>query len=144
MTLLNLKAHVEGLDVGQILQQVEVALERRILWILQTVQLPNEEDENGLDLILVLVRSLGSIYAQHVRNAASDQELHIAGRMLQEVVLGQMEGKRYELFVEAVVLSHGLEYVGQCLKNAGETRVRRLRRRRRRSRKNRNGLTALP
>ena len=57
--LLEVEAHVEGLDVGQVLQQVEVALEGRVLRVLEAAQLLDQEVEDGLDLHGVLVRRLG-------------------------------------------------------------------------------------
>ena len=57
--LLEVEAHVEGLDVGKVLQKVEVTLEGRILRVLQAAKLLGQEVEDGLDLHGVLVRRLG-------------------------------------------------------------------------------------
>ena len=48
VAVLQLQTHVEGLDVGQVLQQVEVALEGRVLGVLQTSQLLYQEHEDSL------------------------------------------------------------------------------------------------
>lgn len=71
--VLEVEDHVEGLDVGQILKQVEVPLERGVLWILQARQLLDEEHEDGLDLAWLLIGGLSSKDAKDVRNAASSQ-----------------------------------------------------------------------
>ena len=71
--VLEVEDHVEGLDVGEILKQVEVPLERRALGILQARQLLDEEHEDGLDLAWLLIGGLSSKDAKDVRNAASSQ-----------------------------------------------------------------------
>ena len=68
--VLQVKDHVEGLDISKILQQVEVPLESWILRIFQTRQLLDEEHENGLDLAWLLVGRLRCKNAEDVGNTA--------------------------------------------------------------------------
>ena len=48
VAVLQLQTHVEGFDVGQVLQQVEVAFEGRVFGVLQTSQLLYQEHEDSL------------------------------------------------------------------------------------------------
>ena len=75
--VLEVKDHVEGLDVGEVLEQVEVPLEGWVLGILQACQLLDEEHEDGLDLTGLFVRSFRGKNTENVSNAASSQKLNI-------------------------------------------------------------------
>ena len=76
-TVFEVKDHVEGLDICEILQQIEVPLECWVLWVLQARQLLDEEHEDGLDLAWLLVGGLRGKNAEDVRNTASSQQLNI-------------------------------------------------------------------
>lgn len=45
LAVLQLKAHVEGLDVGEVLQEIEVALEGGVLRVAETLELVDQEQE---------------------------------------------------------------------------------------------------
>lgn len=124
MALLQLEAHIERLDVGQVLQQVEVPLECGILGVSQAIQLRDEEVENLLNLLQVLVRSLGRVHPEHVRDAAGDEQLHVLRGMRQELLLGQVQRQRNVLLVVILVLAQVLERVRQDLRGGGGGRER--------------------
>ena len=66
-----------------------------------------------LDLRRVLVRRIGRENPEYVCHAARHQQLHVPGRVREEVVLGQVDGQRHVDLVGLLVLglAHGLEVV---------------------------------
>ena len=64
-------------DIGEILQQIEVALECRVFWILQARQLLDEEHEDSLYLAWLLVGGLRGKDPEDVSNAAGSEQLNI-------------------------------------------------------------------
>ena len=80
VAVLQIEAHVERLDVGQVLKKVEVPLEGRIFWVPEASKLLDEEVEDDLDLLGRLVGGLGGEDAQDVGNTASHKELDVPGK----------------------------------------------------------------
>ena len=73
--ILEVKAHVERLDVGQVLQQIKVPLESGVFGIFQTSQLFDEEVKDGLDLGHIFVGCFWRKDPQDVSNATGDKQL---------------------------------------------------------------------
>ena len=120
--LLQIKNHVEALHVGEILQQVEISLEGRILGILESSQLLDKEHEDPLDLCWILVWSFWSKDPENISDAASHQELNISAGVLEIVVISNVYGQRSVLIVTVVIilLRQSLECVGQGLESLGQ------------------------
>ena len=102
---LDVKTHVETLDVGEVLQQVEVSFKCRVLGVLQSDQLSGKEEEDRLDLGRVFVWSFRCEDSEDVRDAASNKQLNVSALVVEEELVRQLDGEGRVLRVGGLLVS---------------------------------------